>query len=319
MDKKNTLYLRAQLIKIWTIKNLKLFILSGCLIFLILIATGVFPVAFVEKIPILNIFLVDIQEGMKNINQGGWISIILSLSTVFTIFSNKARSVKLPDISTTELKYMLVKAGLKFDVNGNICLFSENNEKIENETYVQRLFRAFRELKIILTAKITDDTDFKQIIKEQNMESAKETADKISNVTASLEIQDVEIKDGKKTTKIFSVVLKLRDAVMKVLNWLKSKFTIKEEIVEGWGDDNTEAKPPVEESKEETKEEVIINSEPDPIIIDDGSVIIGDEQPTTKQTVTAPTQTTAKEPTPQPVPEQRSYSAVDRLKNKSRR
>jgi hypothetical protein len=60
MDKKNTLYLRAQLIKIWTIKNLKLFILSGCLIFLILIATGVFPVAFVEKIPILNIFLVDI-------------------------------------------------------------------------------------------------------------------------------------------------------------------------------------------------------------------------------------------------------------------
>ena len=69
------------------------------------------------------------------------------------------------------------------------------------------------------------------------MESAKETADKISNVTASLEIQDVEIKDGKKTTKIFSVVLKLRDAVMKVLNWLKSKFTIKEEIIEGWGDD----------------------------------------------------------------------------------
>ena len=61
---------------------------------------------------------------------------------------------------------MLVKAGLKFDVNGNICLFSENNEKIENETYIQRLFRAFRELTIILTAKITDDTDFKQIIKE---------------------------------------------------------------------------------------------------------------------------------------------------------
>ena len=151
------------------------------------------------------------------------------------------------------------------------------------------------------------------------MESAKETADKISNVTASLEIQDVEIKDGTKTTKIFSVVLKLRDAVMKVLNWLKSKFTIKEEIVEGWGDDNIEAKPPIEEPKEEVKEEVIINSEPDPIIIDDGSVIIGDEKPTTKQTVTAPTQTTAKEPTPQPVLEQRSYSAVDRLKNKSRR
>lgn len=151
------------------------------------------------------------------------------------------------------------------------------------------------------------------------MESAKETADKISNVTASLEIQDVEVKDGKKTTKIFSVVLKLKDVVMKVLNWFKSKFTVKEEIIEGWGDDNMEANPPVEESKEETKEEVIVNSEPDPIIIDDGSVIIGDEQPTTKQSATTPTETTVKEPTPQPVAQQRSYSAIDRLKNKSRR
>jgi hypothetical protein len=151
------------------------------------------------------------------------------------------------------------------------------------------------------------------------MESAKETADKISNVTASLEIQDVEIKDGKKTTKIFSVVLKLKDAVMKVLNWLKSKFTIKEEMIEGWGDDNMESKPPVEEPKEETKDEVIVNSEPDPIIINDGSVIIGDEQPTTKQPLLTATQTTVKEPTPQPVVQQRSSSVVDRLKNKSRR
>jgi hypothetical protein len=150
------------------------------------------------------------------------------------------------------------------------------------------------------------------------MESAKETADKISNVTASLEIQDVEIKDGKKTTKIFSVVLKLKDAVMKVLNWLKSKFTIKEEMIEGWGDDNMESKPPVEEPKEETKDEVIVNSEPDPIIIDGGSVFIGDEQPTTKQPLVTATQST-KEPTPQPVVQQRSSSVVDRLKNKSRR
>ena len=151
------------------------------------------------------------------------------------------------------------------------------------------------------------------------MESAKETADKISNVTASLEIQDVEIKDGKKTTKIFSVVLKLKDAVMKVLNWLKSKFTVKEEIIEGWGDDNVETTPPVEEPKEEVKDEVIVNSEPDPIIIDDDSVIIGDEQPTTKQPLITTTQTTVKEPTPQPVIQQRSSSVVDRLKNKSRR
>lgn len=106
---------------------------------------------------------------------------------------------------------------------------------------------------------------------------------------------------------------------MKVLNWLKSKFTVKEEIIEGWGDDNVEAKPPVEEPKEEVKEEVIVNSEPDPIIIDDGSVIIGDEQPTTKQPLVTATQTTVKQPTPQPVVQQRSSSVVDRLKNKSRR
>jgi hypothetical protein len=68
MDKKDTLYLRTQLIKIWFIKNLKLFVLSGLLVFLILIATGVFPISFVEKIPVLNILLVDVQDGMKNIN-----------------------------------------------------------------------------------------------------------------------------------------------------------------------------------------------------------------------------------------------------------
>jgi hypothetical protein len=75
----------------------------------------------------------------------------------------------------------------------------------------------------------------------------------------------------------------------------------------------------VEEPKEEVKEEVIVNSEPDPIIIDDGSVFIGDEQPTTKQPLVTATQTTVKQPTPQPVVQQRSSSVVDRLKNKSRR
>ena len=166
MDRKSSWYLRLQLLKIWGVKNLKLFILSAALIFLIMAATGVFPTSFVEGIPVINMFCVEYNDVIGEINAagGGWMTIISSLGAVFAVFSKKARSVKLPDITSNKLKLLLIKAGLKFDVNGNICLFSENNEKVENETYLHRVKRAFHELKIILTAKVDNQTDFNMIV-----------------------------------------------------------------------------------------------------------------------------------------------------------
>jgi hypothetical protein len=219
------------------------------------------------------------------------------------------------------LKFLLVKAGLKFDVNGNLCLFSENNEKIENETYLERLFRAFKELKIILTASIKDHEDFEEIVKEQNMESAKKTADKISNMTASLEVTQVEVKDGKKVSKIFSIVLKLGDVVKKVLNWFKSKFTIKEEVVEGWGDEDVESNdqtvtetPKVEKPEDEVIVEVN-DADVEQVIINDGALILDEDVvPVSAPKIVEPKKVTV--PAQQTATRTTNSGTLERLKRK---
>ena len=132
------------------------------------------------------------------------------------------------------------------------------------------------ELKIILTAKVDNQADFNMIVEQNDMKAAKETADKIKDVVATLDVVAVEEdENGKKKKSKLHIAVSIKNFILKIVNKIRSHFTV--EYEEGWGDEGVEPKEPEEVVPEvipEPEEEVVVeSSEEEVVVIEDNSVV----------------------------------------------
>lgn len=344
MKKQSNAYLRFSLLKIWFIKNVTVFLLSALLIFGILILTNVIDIAILESIPGMGPIVTEFKTGMNNINQGSWITIIASISATLTLVTKKARGINLGDIASNEIKYLLIKAGLKFDVNGHLCKASDTTEKSETETYTQMLIRACREFKLIVCADINGAEDFNKVIEDADLEEAKKVADSYQG--AELKVDVCESEDGVKPTKrLFAVIIKIgsffKDGCLNLFKKVKLIFGGDPEDDLGWGDENINVTPP-ENEPEIPEDDAVEIPEPDEDEdlgwgdgenIEDDTIVetpegdVNDEVPnetpedSKEETEEIPEEQPKPEqpkPEPKPVQTQRHQSAMDRLLAKKR-
>lgn len=340
MKRQSNAYLRFSLLKIWFIKNITVFLLSALLIFGILILTNVIDIAILEAIPGMGPVITEFKTGMNNINQGSWITIIASISATLTLVTKKARGINLADIASNEIKYLLIKAGLKFDINGHLCKASDESEKTETETYFQMLFRACREFKLIVFADINNSEDFNKVIADADLEEAKKVADSYQG--AELKVDVCESEDGTKPTKrLFAIIIKIgsffKDGCVNIFNKIKLIFGGNPEDELGWGDENVEVAPPEEIVPEPpVDEDVQVPEDNDDgwgdgdNVVDNDTVIETPEDDNTAEDEPTedvvqpetPEEPVVETPTPEPtqptVQQPRQMSAMDRLLAKKR-
>lgn len=350
MKKQSNAYLRFSLLKIWFIKNIKVFLLSALIIFAILIVTNVIDIAVLESVPGMGPIVTEFKTGMSNINQGGWITFIASISATITLVTKKAKGINLSDIASNEIKYLLIKAGLKFDINGHLCKASDstdNAEKTETETYPQMLIRACREFKLIVCADINGAEDFNKVIEDADLEEAKKVADSYQGTEITVDICESD-ETGKPKGRLFGVIIKfgsfVKDGFLNIFKKIKLIFGGNPEDDLGWGDENVETIPPKNEPEipEDDAVEIPEPDEDDDLgwgdgeNIEDDTIVETPEEDTDDKVLNETPEDSGEEtekiPEEQPKPEQpkpeelkprsvqrqRPQSAMDRLLAKKR-
>lgn len=208
---KNT-RLKLQLLRIWFIKNLAMFLEIAGIILVILMLTGVIP----EDAPVLGAIFGDLLEAIhkiletNDVNQG-WVSFIsaaLSIISAVGMFTLKARSISINDIKSDKLKLTLVQAGLYFNSDGRLVRKVEkatqtdingdgkiDNEEIESPKLggpISKTIEAIREFGIIV------GTDFAEndSVETDNYKQALDKANLTKAAEGQKELKDNLLSDG---------------------------------------------------------------------------------------------------------------------------
>lgn len=216
--------IRLQLLKIWFIKNISVFVKIAIVIIFVLIICGVVD----ESIPILG----DITNEVNSIASAeNWKIAIKSLAAIGSIlfsiymFVKKTKRIAIEDIKSKKFKIALINANLYFDEQGRlrkrpktnkVDLEEENKvgftnlENMPKENLLEGVVRASSELGLILTTDIKTNDEEKVLQEAQlNETDEKETETKPKKIT--------EIKN-----KIFTKVKQRLDNLKLSLKELKT-------------------------------------------------------------------------------------------------
>lgn len=218
-NKSKTLFtnikVRLELLKIWVIKNIFVFIKLGIIIGVILVLCGIID----NSIPVLG----EISQEFENLAKAdSWqiavksFGVIASILVSVFIFVKRTKRLAIEDIKTKKLKIALLKANLYFDENGRlrkkpksdkVNIDEEYDTGISNlaetpkENLVEGVVRATSELGLILTTEI--ESNEAKVVQEAQL-----TPDSVDDETieedSTTEAKDKKVKKNKRKIKIIS-------------------------------------------------------------------------------------------------------------------
>ena len=226
LSKKEQAQLKAALIWIWFIKNIKVFIWA---IFIILVALTCMGVIKPDT-PLLGTVFGSISEAFQGLikdldgDYTIWtvIEAIISLGFIVGLAATNFERIALKDIKSKKIKVLLVKAGLYFDKNGKLTKRVEaitnvdidgdgkaDNQEIKpdpDETLFEQVRRSNDELKTII------NIDLSEIDKDGNMISTKKEEKEEPEVTEEEFKKEVKVNIfiivWRKIVKFFKKVFK---------------------------------------------------------------------------------------------------------------
>lgn len=232
-NKSKTLFtnikVRLELLKIWVIKNIFVFIKLGIIIGVILVLCGIID----NSIPVLG----EISQEFENLAKAdSWqiavksSGVIASILVSVFIFVKRTKRLAIEDIKTKKLKIALVKANLYFDEDGRlrkkpksdkVNIDDEYDTGISNlaetpkENLVEGVVRATSELGLILTTEI--ESDEAKVVQEAQLtpESVDDETTETTEEDSTTETKDKKVKKNKRKIKIIS----------KTINTIKKFFS----------------------------------------------------------------------------------------------
>ena len=201
LSKKERAQLKAALLWIWFIKNIKVFIWAVFIILVALTCMGVIK----PDTPLLGTIFGSISEAfqglIKDLKVGDYtvwtvIESIISLGFIVGLAATNFDRIALRDIKSKKIKVLLIKAGLYFDKNGKLTKRAEaianididgdgkaDEQKIvtdKDETLFEQVKHSGEELKTIINIDLSEiDEDGNSNI--SNLEKVQETEEKESN------------------------------------------------------------------------------------------------------------------------------------------
>ena len=200
LSKKERAQLKAALLWIWFIKNIKVFIWA---IFIILVALTCMGVIKPDT-PLLGTIFGSISEAFQGLikdldgDYTVWtvIESIISLGFIVGLAATNFDRIALRDIKSKKIKVLLIKAGLYFDKNGKLTKRAEaianididgdgkaDEQKIvtdKDETLFEQVKHSGEELKTIINIDLSEiDEDGNSNV--SNLEKVQETEEKESN------------------------------------------------------------------------------------------------------------------------------------------
>ena len=200
LSKKERAQLKAALLWIWFIKNIKVFIWA---IFIILVALTCMGVIKPDT-PLLGTIFGSISEAFQGLikdldgDYTVWtvIESIISLGFIVGLAATNFDRIALRDIKSKKIKVLLIKAGLYFDKNGKLTKRAEaianididgdgkaDEQKIvtdKDETLFEQVKHSGEELKTIINIDLSEiDEDGNSNI--SNLEKVQETEEEVSN------------------------------------------------------------------------------------------------------------------------------------------
>lgn len=205
---KDNLYLKGSLLRIWSIKNIKTFIIVAVLVYAIVILTGNATGGIIfgglsSKIDKLT-SSTTVGDALMNT-----LAVILSLSSAVLFFWKRTRHITLGDIKSKKLKLAMIKAGLYFDDNGRIrkkanktlkVSVDENGKVVEpdpvddsSDGVISSTVSTVEELGTILTSNIKDEEDYTEVI-DPALEAANKEED-ISEIETNSGVEMIPIED----------------------------------------------------------------------------------------------------------------------------
>lgn len=226
LTKKERAQLRAALLWIWFIKNIKVFVWALFIVLVALTCMGVID----GNTPFLGTVFGSISEAFTGLikdldgDYTIWkvVEAIISLGFIVGLAATNLDRIALKDIKSKRIKILLVKAGLYFDKNGKLTKRVEiiTNTDIdgdgkvdtepevvdEDETLVEQFKRSGEELKTII------NIDLSEIDKDGNIVS--------SNTETTTEEVKVEAENEKEVKRnLFIIVWR------KIVKFFKKVFT----------------------------------------------------------------------------------------------
>lgn len=226
LSKKEQAQLKAALIWIWFIKNIKVFIWAVFIILVALTCMGVIK----PDTPLLGTVFGSISEAFQGLikdldgDYTIWtvIEAIISLGFIVGLAATNFERIALKDIKSKKIKVLLVKAGLYFDKNGKLTKRVEaitnvdidgdgkaDNQEIKpdpDETLFEQVRRSNDELKTII------NIDLSEIDKDGNMISTKKEEKEEPEVTEEEFKKEVKVNIfiivWRKIVKFFKKVFK---------------------------------------------------------------------------------------------------------------
>ena len=206
----NDLKLRFSLLKVWFLKNIKVFIAIFVMVCIVCVFTGVID----SSTPVLGTINYPIFEPLaKEINQIIVDREIENLMTIFSIiistlisiatFTAKLRRIAPSDIKDDKLKYALIQANLYFNQDGVLTKKIEKatgtdidgDGKIDDKEidisnapkkgFIRNLVDAVKEFGVIMSADFTNgntkDT-VKEVVKEADLDDALDASNEINTI-----------------------------------------------------------------------------------------------------------------------------------------
>ena len=268
-----SILVRLQLLKLWFIKNITVFIKLIIIIGVILVLCGIAD----NTIPIIG----EISDEVKKIvTANSWQIIVKCLGTAASIlisvytFTKKTKRLVIEDIKSKKLKIALIKANLYFDEAGrlrkrpkvekvdfedtyDVGLSNLSNSPKEN--LVEGVVRASSELGLILTTDIKTGNDEDKILQDAQLTENNQEASSENTETVNPQNEEETVKTRKKKnvfTKIFNPIkLPVKKYMANVAESFKSMKDPKLEKIK------TKKKKEVKEETEEKEDNVeIVNN-----------------------------------------------------------
>lgn len=199
--------IKMQLLGIWLLKNISVFLQIAIGICIILTLCGI----IVPSTPILGSIFGDLSEEVTDLRATySWdvvlnlIATLLSLSLSFYVVVKKLKTVALSDIKSRKLKLALIDAGLYFDDNNVLCKKLETATNMDlnsdgsiadtkisdtkTENFFSACIRSGKELWLILSFKFNDDEsddddEVKTLSDKANLTTTTETLSSIDETT----------------------------------------------------------------------------------------------------------------------------------------
>ena len=200
LSKKERAQLKAALLWIWFIKNIKVFIWAVFIILVALTCMGVIK----PDTPLLGTIFGSISEAFQGLikdldgDYTVWtvIESIISLGFIVGLAATNFDRIALRDIKSKKIKVLLIKAGLYFDKNGKLTKRAEaianididgdgkaDEQKIvtdKDETLFEQVKHSGEELKTIINIDLSEiDEDGNSNV--SNLEKVQETEEEVSN------------------------------------------------------------------------------------------------------------------------------------------